>query len=314
MSSASMWDVHRLPRRPESTFLVTGAASGIGYFVTEQLASTGAEVVLAARTPAKLDAARQAVRARVPGARLRSLVVDLADLGSVRSAADELKGTRLDGAVFNAGVLKQPERRETADGHELVVGTNHFGHFALGALLLTLMEPGGRLVTMGSVAARSARLDMADLESTAAPYKGFQVYRMSKLAQMVFGFELDRRLREADVPVTSVVAHPGGALDGLTPSRPPVHLRRAADFLKAAPLSPLVQGKDSAAWPAVRALLDPEVRGGQLWGPRTARSKGRPVLEQPTALMQDITIAHRLWELSEEAVGLTWPLPAADAL
>ncbi|MFJ3494307.1 SDR family NAD(P)-dependent oxidoreductase [Streptomyces sp. NPDC086091] len=307
------WSVRDLPDRAGRTYLVTGAGSGIGYFIAEQLASTGAEIVLAGRTAERLSTAAATIRGRVPEARLRSLVLDLADLASVRTAVTALDGTPLDGAVFNAGVLKQRIRRETADGHELVFGTNHLGHFALGALLLPLMAAGSRYVTMGSVAARSARLDLDGpgarqrLESAAGPYRGFEVYKRSKLAQMTSAFELDRRLRAAGSPVASVVAHPGGALDGLTPSRPPVHVRRAAAFLKAVPLAPLVQGKDAAAWPAVRALLDPEVTGGQLWGPRLARSRGRPVPERPTARMLDAATGRRLWSLGEEAVGLAWP-------
>ena len=152
----------------------------------------------------------------------------------------------------------------------------------------------------------SKELRFDDMESTVGPYQGFRVYKMSKLAQMIFALELDRRLRSAGSTVASLVAHPGGALDGLTPSRPPVHARRAADLLKALPKSPLAQGKHAAAWPAVRALIDPAVEGGQLWGPRLARSKGLPVLERPTRLMQDAASANRLWAWTEQATGISW--------
>jgi NAD(P)-dependent dehydrogenase (short-subunit alcohol dehydrogenase family) len=215
--------------------------------------------------------------------------------------------------VFNAGVLKQEQRRETVDGHELVLGTNYLGHFVLGARLHLLLAPGARLVTMGSLAARSAQLRLGDLESKTCPYRGFEVYKMSKLAQTMFAFELDRRLAKMGSAIASLVAHPGGALGGLTPSRPPAHTRRAMDLLKALPLSPLVQGKDSAAWPAVRALLDPAAEGGQLWGPRLARSKGRPVLEQPTSLMRDTAAAARLWTWTEQVTGVNWPALCAGS-
>ncbi|MEV6609759.1 SDR family NAD(P)-dependent oxidoreductase [Kutzneria sp. NPDC051319] len=308
MTPASSWDVHHLPTQIGRTFLVTGASSGIGYFVAEQLAATGAEVVLAARSRAKLDLAVQGIRSQLPDARLRTITMDLAHYASIEAAAETLSDSTVHGAVFNAGVLKQDKRSETVDGHELVVGTNHLGHFVLSAHLHRLLAPGARLVTMGSMAARSARLRLDDMESRHnRRYQGFEVYKMSKLAQTMFAFELDRRLRKVDSPIASLVAHPGGALDGLTPSRPPVHTRRTADLLKALPLSPLVQGKDSAAWPAVRALLDPTAEGGQLWGPSFARTKGRPVLEKPTPLMQDTAMAARLWAWTERSTGITWP-------
>jgi NAD(P)-dependent dehydrogenase (short-subunit alcohol dehydrogenase family) len=172
------------------------------------------------------------------------------------------------------------------------------------------MAPGSRIVTMGSLAARWAELHWDDLESTATPYKGFKAYKMSKLAQMIYALELDRRLRHAGYPLASLVAHPGGALDGLTPSRPPVHTRRTADLLRALPKYPVAQGKDSAAWPALRALLDPAAEGGQLWGPRLARTKGRPTQEQPTPLMLDAVVAHRLWAWTEQVTGISWPIEA----
>ncbi|MFI6728705.1 SDR family NAD(P)-dependent oxidoreductase [Streptomyces atratus] len=307
MSSAPRWDVHRLPPQTHKTFLVTGAGSGIGYFIAEQLAAAGAHVVLAARTPKKLDLAMQAIRMRTPEAQLRSLPVDLADTASIEAAVGTLEGTVLDGAMFNAGLLKQDRRQETKDGHELVLGTNYLGHFVLGSLLFPALAPGSRIVTMSSVAARwTKELPFDDMESTATPYQGFKVYKMSKLAQTIFAFELDRRLRASGSTITSLAAHPGGALDGLTPSRPPVHTRRAADLLKALPQSPLAQGKDAAAWPAVRALTDPAAKGGQLWGPRLARSKGRPVLERPTTLMHDTETARRLWTWTEKATGSPW--------
>lgn len=286
MSSRGRWDVRDLPPQHGRAFLVTGGASGIGYFIAEQLAGAGATVILAGRDSARAELAERAIRARVPGASLRTLLLDLADLAAVRTAADDLSGSaeRLDGLVLNAGLMSQPERRETVDGNELVFGTNYLGHFVLVASLYPLLArtAGSRIVTVGSAAARLAELDFDDLQAVRPPYKGFRTYGRSKLAQMVLACELDRRLRGIGSPVTSILAHPGGALDGLTPSRPPLHIRTVTSFLRALPKVPVAQSKEHAAWPAVRAALDPLAEGGQLWGPRFLRGRGRPVSEKPS--------------------------------
>ncbi|GAB1331464.1 SDR family NAD(P)-dependent oxidoreductase [Streptomyces sennicomposti] len=299
------WDVHRLPSAEGKTFLITGGNAGIGYFAAEQLAATGAVVVLGSRDPAKAEAAMGSIRSRVPGARVRHLRLDLADLSSLKTAVDGLDVGRLDAVVHNAGVaLDAPPRRETEDGHELMFGTNHLGHFALTQWLAPLLSAAsaGRVVTVGSFAARSERLDLGDLQST-QDYRPKRTYGRSKLAQMCFGFELDRRLRAAGSTVLSVVAHPGGALDSLTPSRPPVCETSRGERLRALPCALLVQGKAAGAWPVVRAVLDPEVRGGQLWGPRVFGLRGAPRREPVPSHMADPGVAAGLWAASQELVG-----------
>ncbi|CAM5650310.1 hypothetical protein SPURM210S_03724 [Streptomyces purpurascens] len=165
-SSILPWDVQRLPRADGSVFLVTGGNAGIGYFVAEQLSATGATVVLlGSRNPAKAEVATASIRSRVPGARVRAVRLDLADLSSLRTAVESLDVECLDAVVHNAGVaLDDPPRRETGDGHELMFGTNHFGHFALTHWLMPLLSaaPAARIVTMGSFAAKSERLDLDD--------------------------------------------------------------------------------------------------------------------------------------------------------
>nr|WSX47889.1 SDR family NAD(P)-dependent oxidoreductase [Streptomyces sp. NBC_00974] len=308
MSSASQsppWDVHRLPSAEGRTFLVTGGNAGIGYFVAEQLAATGAVVVLGSRDAAKAAAAMASIRSRVHGAHVRHLQLDLADLSSLKTAVEKLDCDRLDAVVCNAGVaLDDPPRRETEDGHELMFATNHLGHFALTQQLAPLLSaaPTGRIVTVGSFAARSERLDLDDLQST-RDYQPKRTYGRSKLAQMHFGFELDRRLRAVGSTLLSVVAHPGGALDSLTPSRPPVRVTTPGERLRALPARLLVQGKDAGAWPVVRAVLDPEVRGGQLWGPRLFGLRGAPRREPVPTHMADPAIAARLWTSSGELAG-----------
>ncbi|MDJ1133902.1 SDR family NAD(P)-dependent oxidoreductase [Streptomyces iconiensis] len=300
------WDVHRLPAAGGRTFLVTGGNAGIGYFVAEQLAGTGATVVLGSRDAVKAEAALASIRARVPGAAVRHLRLDLAELGSLKASVDALGLDRLDGVVHNAGVaLDHPPRQETKDGHELMFGVNHLGHFALTAWLAPLLEAAGsaRIVTTGSFAAKSERLDLDDLQNV-RDYDPERTYGRSKLAQILFALELDRRLRAAGSTALSVIAHPGGALDGLTPSRPPVHVRTTGERLRALPLGLFVQGKEAGAWPAVRALLDPEVRGGQMWGPRMFELRGRPRNAPLWKHLTDTDVAAGLWEASRELAGV----------
>jgi NAD(P)-dependent dehydrogenase (short-subunit alcohol dehydrogenase family) len=299
------WDVHRLPRAEGKNFLVTGGNAGIGYFVAEQLAGTGAVVVLGSRDRAKADAAMTSISLRVPGAKVKHLPLDLADLASLKASVDALGLNRLDAVVHNAGVaLDHPPRRETTAGHELMLATNHLGHFALTHHLAPLLTatPGSRVVTTGSFAARSERLDLDDLQST-HDYQPKRAYARSKLAQMLFAVELDRRLRAVGSTTLSVVAHPGGALDSLTPSRPPFHVRTAGERLRHLPLGLLVQGKDAAAWPAVRAVLDPGVRGGQMWSPRLFGLRGTPRIEPLWNHLADTTTAARLWAASCDLTG-----------
>ncbi|MFB6558840.1 SDR family NAD(P)-dependent oxidoreductase [Streptomyces sp. NPDC056400] len=304
--STPPWDVQRLPRADGSVFLVTGGNAGIGYFVAEQLSATGATVVLGSRNPARAEAAKASIRAHVPGARVRTVRLDLADLSSLETTVESVGVERLDAVIHNAGVaLDDPPRKVTEDGHELMFGTNHLGHFALTRWLMPLLSaaPAARVVTTGSFAAKSERLDLDDLQSR-KDYRPKRTYGRSKLAQMYFGVELDRRLRAAGSTVTSVVVHPGGALDSLTPSRSPVHVRTTGARLRAAPAALLVQGKHAGAWPAVRAVLDPAVRGGQLWGPRVFGLRGEPRRERVWNHLADPSFAARLWDTSCDLTGV----------
>ncbi|MFJ8961587.1 SDR family NAD(P)-dependent oxidoreductase [Lentzea sp. NPDC102401] len=268
--------------------LVTGGNAGIGYFTAEQLAEAGATVVLGSRSRAKAESAAASIRARVPGAVVRHTPLDLSDLPSLKSSVDGLEP--LDAVVFNAGVAD-------ADP-EVLFATNHLGHFALTYWLAPLLTS-ARIITVGSFAARSERLDLDDLRST-RDHDQKRAYGRSKLAQMSFGFELDRRLRAARGSAMSVVVHPGGALDSLTPSRPGVHTRPASTRIAGL----LLHGKDDGARPAVHAALDPGVEGGQLWGPRQFGLRGKPHLEKPHAHMTDEQTAKVLWDKSCELTGL----------
>ncbi|MFI0797688.1 NAD(P)-dependent dehydrogenase, short-chain alcohol dehydrogenase family [Amycolatopsis lurida] len=291
----SHWDVHHLPRADGKTFLVTGGNAGIGYFVAEQLAGTGATVLLGSRDTTKAETAIASIRSLVPDAKLGHLRLDLSDL---KSSVDTLGIERLEAVVCNAGVLLEDQpRQETADGLELTFATNHLGHFVLVHRLMPLLEAAeaGRVVTTGSFVGKSAELDLDDLQSK-RDYQPKRTYARSKLAQMLFAFELDRRLREAGSTVLSVVDHPGGALDSLTPPRP-VHPEPAG---RKFPAGLLLQGKEAGAWPAVRAVLDPSVRGGEMFGPRVFGLRGEPRREPVRGKLADSALAARLWAASAE--------------
>ncbi|WP_067902784.1 SDR family NAD(P)-dependent oxidoreductase [Nocardia vaccinii] len=292
-------------RAEGKTVLVTGASAGIGYFVAEQLAAVGATVLLGCRDTGKGEVAVSAIRERVPDARLGCVRMDLADLASLPAAVDALGVGRLDAVVLNAGVaLDGPDRRLSAQGHELMFATNHLGHFALVAHLAPkLVAAGrGRVVTVGSFAARSERLDLTDLQSE-HDYRPARSYGRSKLAQMLFGFELDRRLRAHGIDTAGIVAHPGGALDSLTPSRPPLFVRTTTQRLRGLPAAVMVHGKHMGAESIVRAVVDSEMVGGQLWGPRVFGLRGQPHRETPHAHMTDPGTAAELWSASSTLTG-----------
>ncbi|MFI5775890.1 SDR family NAD(P)-dependent oxidoreductase [Nocardia sp. NPDC051570] len=290
----------------DKTFLVTGANAGIGYFVAEQLAATGATVVLACRDTAKAELALATIRSRIPDARLRQIPLDLADPATLPAAVEALDTERLDAVVLNAGVMLSDHRRRLSpQGHELMFATNHLGHFALVHRLMPLLTatPHSRVVTVGSFAARSERLDLIDLDSE-HDYRPKRSYGRSKLAQMLFGFELDRRLRALGATTASIVAHPGGALDSLTPSRPPLFIRTTAQHLRGLGAGLVLHGKHAGARPIVRAVLDPDIGSGELWGPRIFGLRGAPGRETPRPHMTDPDTAARLWDASVELTGL----------
>ncbi|WP_242088110.1 SDR family NAD(P)-dependent oxidoreductase [Curtobacterium sp. DN_7.5] len=296
------------------TLVVTGATAGLGYWASEQLAAAGHRVVLAARNPERTDAALRSIRAAVPDAELDHVRLDLADLDSVAAAADTL-GERypdgLDALVANAGVVGSRQQRTTAQGHELQIGTNHLGHFALaGRVLPLLAHRAGRIVHLGSIAHRWARLDRAD-PLGAGHYSSYRQYGRSKLAVMLFGFELAERLADAGSPVSSVVAHPGFSLDVLAPDRPLVASARPEPAWTRPAQRLYAQGKDAGADPIVHAAVGDDVRSGEYWGPAgrlQLRGPATPVVAESKA--HDRLEAARLWAASERASGVAFALDA----
>lgn len=302
------WDPQRLPDLQGRRYLVTGSTAGLGFFSCLQLAGAGAHVIMTGRNPNRLAAAREAVLRGVPDASVETLLLDTSNLGSVRAAAATVRGRAgLHGLLLNAGTVHPPKQRHTTrDGHELVFATNVLGHYALaGELLLPLAAGRGRMVWVGSLATSLGRYDPIDIELLNG-YTPWRVYVQSKVATTALGFEADRRLRGADVPVASLVAHPGYAIGGRTRGilgvNEPSRVKRLGNSLQA----PIAQSKEHGAWSLVRALVDPDAQGGQFWGPSRIVA-GLPRLAEPAKVVQDEEIAARLWNYCEHATGVPWP-------
>jgi NAD(P)-dependent dehydrogenase (short-subunit alcohol dehydrogenase family) len=312
------WDPRSLPDLTGRAYLVTGSNAGLGYFACEQLVRAGAKVFMTGRHPNRLSAARAALRRRVPDASpdaAEILVLDTSNLGSVRSAAASVRGRGgLDGVLLNAGIVHPPKKRETTvDGHEVVFATNALGHFALaGELLTTLAHRDGRMVWVGSMSTSLTPYDPVDPQLTSG-YSAWRAYVQSKIATTVLGFEADRRLRAAGVPVTSVVAHPGYSTSGRTPGivgvNAPSKATRFADNLQGF----ITQSKEHGAWSLVRAMIDPDIESGEFWGPRTV-ARGEPRRQVASKITRREDVAARIWSAAEAATGVRWPFAEAAVI
>jgi NAD(P)-dependent dehydrogenase (short-subunit alcohol dehydrogenase family) len=290
--SAPRWTAADLPRQDGRTVVVTGANSGIGLVAARELARAGARVVLAVRDAAKGEHAA----ATIPGEReVRSL--DLADLASVRAFASAWEGD-LDVLVDNAGVMATPERR-TRDGFELQIGTNHLGHFALTVLLLPRITD--RVVIVSSGAHRAGRIDLDDLNWERRRYDRWRAYGQSKLANLLFTLELQRRLEEAGSPVRALAAHPGWAATNLQ------HRTESLlqNTLMAIGNRVLAQSDEMGALPTLYAATQ-DLPGNSYVGPDgRGEQRGHPTLVGRTAAARDEDTARRLWALSEELTGVS---------
>jgi NAD(P)-dependent dehydrogenase (short-subunit alcohol dehydrogenase family) len=309
--TAHQWTLEDIPDLSGRRALVTGVTSGIGEHTVLELARRGASVVMAARSETKLRAAVEDVRRVLPGADLVPLLLDLADLASVRKAAAEASALGpLDLLVNNAGVMATPYRR-TADGFELQMGTNHLGHFALTGLLLDQLAAAeaGRVVTVSSQMHRLARgLPLGDPRGEVHGYRKWEVYAQSKLANLLFAFELDRRARAAGTAVTSVAAHPGYAATSLIHTGLDMGGRRADGTILQAATRVLAQSSAMGAQPTLMAATLPGLAGGSYTGPRgVGEWRGRPTVVTASRVARDPDLARALWSWSEEATGVRFP-------
>ena len=302
---SSKWTAADVPDQTGRVAIVTGANSGLGFDTAAVLADKGAHVVLAVRNLDKGNEAADRIRSKNPNAEVSLQELDLTSLDSIRTAADQLRADypRIDLLINNAGVMYVPTRETTKDGFEMQFGTNHLGAFALTGQLLDNMLPveGSRVIAVSSVGHRIlARIHFDDLQLE-RKYNRVEAYGQSKLANLLFTYELQRRLAAKGTPTIAAAAHPGFADTELMrhlPSAIPNFLWR-----------PFAQPADMGALPTLRAATDPDVQGGQYYGPDgIGETRGHPKLVESSAQSHDEDLQRRLWTVSEELTGVTFPV------
>lgn len=298
------WNIEDIPDISGRTYLITGATSGLGFESAKALAEAGGNVILAGRSAQRLSDAQQQIEPET-----QSLLLDLADLDSVHKAADNLPVDHLDVLMNNAGVMAPPLGR-TEDGFETQIGTNHLGHFALTGLLLPRMDVGDeqtRVVTVSSGAHRMGGIDVDDLNYEHRKYSAWSAYGQSKLANLAFMAELDRRARAADWQVRSVAAHPGFAATNLQFAGPKMAHNPVGKQLTRLMNAVGGQSAQSGARPQLYAATMDDVRGGEYFGPSGPfESRGAPTRVGRSSQAQDPRVAGRLWDLSEELTGVRY--------
>ncbi len=301
------WTAEDIPDLSGKTMIVTGANGGLGYETALQLARHGAHVVLACRDLTRASDAIGAIRASHPGATLEPMRLDLASLESVRKFADAFltQHTALHVLCNNAGVMALPLRR-TAEGYEMQFGTNHLGHFALtGLLLRRLLEtPGARVVNVSSYMHRGGRMRFDDLQAERG-YRKWQAYAQSKLANLLFTYELRRCLDAAGAALISVASHPGYAGTGLQVAGPRMQGSRLLEGFWRGVTAVFAQDAARGALPTLYASVSPEVEGGDFIGPdRFQQMRGHPTKVRASGRARDVDTAARLWQVSEKLTDI----------
>jgi NAD(P)-dependent dehydrogenase (short-subunit alcohol dehydrogenase family) len=302
------WDAARLPSQSGKTFVITGGNAGLGYFTAEQLAAAGGRIVMASRSREKANVAAASIRSRVPSADVSYIELNLSSLASIREAAEQIRALdRVDVLINNAGVTSGPnERRTTDDGLELVVGSNAFGPFALTALVFPSLQPGARVVNLGSMATRIVAADIRNLQSETGKFNFFRAYGYSKHGMHAFTFELQRRLTAAGSEVQALLAHPGFAVDGLSSRRAGITDTQSARKQFTDKLMGLnAHGKDHGSRPIVRASIDPDAQGGQFYGPRWSLF-GPAVVIEPVSSSASPEFGAEFWKQAEVATGISF--------
>lgn len=306
------WTLDDMPSQKGRTILITGTG-GLGFEDALALARAGGDVIIAGRNPVKGADAVRRIKERLPQASVALEIVDLGDLASIEALAKRLKETRdhIDVLINNAGVMTPPVRETTKDGFELQFGTNYLGHFALTRDLLPLLiraqDP--RVVTLSSIAVRSASaaINFDDLQAERS-YKPMPAYSQSKLACLMFAFELQRRSQEAGWGITSIAAHPGISRTDLLHNGPG---RRSAQGVLRSLMWFLFQPVAQGALPTLFAATSPTARGGGYYGPdRLGETRGHPTEAQVPKQAMEKHVAHKLWEISEKLTGVSFAAQA----
>lgn len=297
------WKPNRLPDLSGKTYLITGGNSGIGFEAAKHLGKAGGDVIIAARNPKKAEHAVAALKPEVKGS-VDQVTLDLADLSSVRAAAEEIhqRVPQLDALINNAGIMQTP-KQQTADGFEMQLGTNHLGHFLLDGLLFDLVEKAsGRIVTVSSVAHRFGRMNLKDLMLTKS-YSPTQAYGQSKLANMLYALELDRKLKAAGSAVTSYACHPGYSDTSLQSTGPTGVWNGLYKITNRVMAQPARKG----AIPTVLCAAGSEAVPGAYYGPTGMSEMRGPVSD---ALVSRRALneadAQNLWAQSEALVEFSW--------
>jgi NAD(P)-dependent dehydrogenase (short-subunit alcohol dehydrogenase family) len=300
MLMTTKWTAENIPDLTGKTAVVTGANSGIGYETARALARKGATVILACRDKDKGNAAAQKISQEFPAAKAELMMLDLSELASVRRFAGEFKSRfgALDLLINNAGIMAVPYRK-TADGFESQFGTNHLGHFALTLLLMDriLRAPRARVITVSSFGHKLAKMDFENL-SAEKGYDPQKAYGQSKLANLLFTYELQRRFEAAGADAIAAAAHPGWTATNLDAHWRMVHM-----------LTPILgQKPEMGALPTLYAATAPDVRGGDYYGPGGWQEiNGYPAKVPSSLASHDAAVAARLWKVSEELTGVRYP-------
>lgn len=302
------WTTSAIPDLTGNVIIVTGANSGIGYEAALELARKGGHTILACRSIDKAQTALSQIQAQVPNASVEIMQLDLASQASIRAfaAAFNARYDRLDRLINNAGIMMVPYGT-TDDGFERQFGTNHLGHFALTGLLIDriLATPGARVVNISSGAHRTGSMDFDNLMYEGGKgYTPMQAYGRSKLANLLFTYELQRRFEAIGADARATAAHPGGSNTNLAN-----HMEDRLLFRLARPLLAIImQSAAMGALPTLRAAADPQAVGGAYFGPGGfSEMRGYPVIVESSAAAHDAAAARRLWSVSEELTGVTMP-------